>query len=201
MTMYLNMDLFDANAFTHYFSKSLDKYFNEFQDDIFKNMLGIDLTEMVKELLPQIDLSSLCKVFDFNEMNLDLSKVFLLYGKLAIVNERIVTCFADYIERPLRFYVLKQYSKLNNKSFNGMLKKLIEKSDITENGMKSLQKIYRIRCKRAHGEHLTFEDLTELLEELANLNGTELEKKLRNEFEKCLWSINFPSYIFLSQDL
>ncbi len=197
MAIYLNTALFDANAFAHYFSKSLSKYFNEFQDNIFKNMLGINPTKMVRELLLQIDLSSLCKVFDFNEMSLDLSEVFLLYGKLTIVNERIVTCFADYIERPLRLYVLQQYSRLNNRSFNGMLKKLVEKSDITENGMKSLKKIYKVRCKRAHGEHLTFEDLTELLEELANLNGTELEKRIRDEFRKCLCNSDSPLYTSL----
>mgnify|MGYP001626276237 FL=1 len=68
-----------------YFSKSLDKYFNEFQDDIFKNILSIDLTEMVRELLPQIDPSSLCNVFDFNEMNLDLNNVLSLYERPSII--------------------------------------------------------------------------------------------------------------------
>ncbi len=51
--------------------------------------------------------------------------------------------------------------------------------------MKILQKVYRIRCKQAHGVSLTFEDLAEL-EELVKLDGAELEKRIRDGFRKCL---------------
>ena len=213
--MNINLNIFSNELLNEYHNK----YYNLFNVMPIADFIDIEILKKVfmqpiQEIISQIDISLLYKVLVSNRLSLDpdlLYKVLKLC-KLHVVNKNIVTCFADYIERPLHLYVQqylrrnntaqqssrhKQNSSYNNVSFKKILEKLAEKGYITENGMKSLKKIYKVRCKRAHGAPLTFEDLTELLEELANLNGTELEKRIRDEFRKCLCNSDSPLYASL----
>ncbi len=215
--MNINLNIFSNELLNEYHNK----YYNLLNDipaADFIEMLKKVFMQPIQEIISQINISLLYNVLVSNRLSLDpdlLYKVLKLC-KLHVVNKNVVTCFADYIERPLRFYA-QQYLRLNNRSrqssrrkrnsscnntsFRKVLEKLVEKGYITKDGMESLYDIYDNRNKRAHGAPLTFEDLTELQEALTKLNGTELEKKLRDEFEKCLCNSDSPLYTFLCWEL